>query len=506
MTAAIAAAAWRYDFPHIRKADAADGKGNPFFDAWVNQIDIVDMLSTGDIDGGGDLVSILNGRKLQQIVEGVLNFQGKPRVRPYLADPLLLRLSVGNLRGVPYDIKMRGNTGAAHRVVTHADDIGFALTGLSDVPAPTEPGYYRLDLENSGAQIGWQLLGQAALASGAFPFFLPARTLHRPYGDYLKRKFIIPGDGTNDPDFGETRTVEVKPAWPEPWVDPYASCNVDGGVMNNEPIALAHSVLADGPTGRNPRSGLKADRALLMIDPFIEMPADGPDHAEQPLLKLLLPLVNAWIMQCRFGAVDVGLAKEETIYSRFLIAPQRDPAENADPKAHPLAAGGLGGFLGFFDRSYREHAYLLGRRNCQKFLRDHFCLPAANPLFADWPQPLRDAMLIEDPSGPHLPIIPLWGACDSVEEIPDYPFGKFSSKGAGNDDERKQQVVDALEDVLAGSLRKRANAVKDGLLAAFDVPHDARSGINIAWDLFVRRKIVDLAIGKVADAIVAQKL
>jgi hypothetical protein len=32
----------------------------------------------------------------------------------------------------------------------------------------------------------------------------------------------------------------------------------------------------------------------------------------------------------------------------------------------------LGGFIGFLDRSFRHHDYLLGRLNCQRFLMRHF--------------------------------------------------------------------------------------------------------------------------------------
>src|SRR5262249_1644826 len=37
-------------------------------------------------------------------------------------------------------------------------------------------------------------------------------------------------------------------------------------------------------------------------------------------------------------------------------------------------------FGGFFERKFRAHDFMLGRRNCQWFLRTQFVLPEANPL------------------------------------------------------------------------------------------------------------------------------
>lgn len=40
-----------------------------------------------------------------------------------------------------------------------------------------------------------------------------------------------------------------------------------------------------------------------------------------------------------------------------------------------MAAESLGGFGGFLSRKFRRFDFQLGRRNCQKFLKDHFVLP-----------------------------------------------------------------------------------------------------------------------------------
>ena len=50
----------------------------------------------------------------------------------------------------------------------------------------------------------------------------------------------------------------------------------------------------------------------------------------------------------------------------------------------------LAGFAGFVHEQLRMHDYQLGRRNCQKFLADHFHLHVDNPIVAPWVGRLAD--------------------------------------------------------------------------------------------------------------------
>ncbi len=74
-------------------------------------------------------------------------------------------------------------------------------------------------------------------------------------------------------------------------------------------------------------------------------------------------------------------------FDRYVIAPSDDEltahyrkSAGAKPSKQPpaLQCATLGAFGGFFCRAFRAHDYALGRRNCQKFLRDYFVLPADN--------------------------------------------------------------------------------------------------------------------------------
>jgi hypothetical protein len=86
-----------------------------------------------------------------------------------------------------------------------------------------------------------------------------------------------------------------------------------------------------------------------------------------------------------------------TSFSNFIVAPSDDElakkahADASASKSLPpaLQCASLGAFGGFFERGFRAHDYALGRRNCQKFLRDHFILPVDNPIIGAGLPPIR---------------------------------------------------------------------------------------------------------------------
>ena len=120
-----------------------------------------------------------------------------------------------------------------------------------------------------------------------------------------------------------------------------------------------------------------------MIDPFPnKVEYDGTWRSDPRLTRVAPALLSALKNQARFKPEELALAEDETIFSRFMIAPSRDGAVgDADPPA--MAAAILGGFGGFLHKSFRQHDFQLGRRNCQAFLRWHYCLPETNPIHAD---------------------------------------------------------------------------------------------------------------------------
>ena len=422
MNGAIAASALRYDFPHVRATDSPghnSALGNPFYAAWVKKIDMRLFLGHGDL-GTEPLPSLLDSSALESIVKDIVEYVGpkisSPVMRDWIANPLPILLTISNLRGVPYDALFSGlGQSRGHTMVMHQDHVGFAAEGLSGRKREAIlPDLASLPPEKKFKGT-WESLGMAALATGAFPGFLAARLLSRPVNDY---EFRYPVMNDN----GEERFR--KPAWKVTPKDPYRFLCVDGGAMNNEPFELARTMLA-GIRDRNPRGGNEARRAVVMIDPLTDSIDLGPDkHVSIPQIAGLL--MSSLIHQARFTPSQYALATDDSIYSRFMIAPSRG-AWTGDAS---LAGAGLGAFLGFFSESYRRHDFLLGRRNCQRFLQRWFTLPADNLIIENSISGLNKAQQAQFQGtfrnkADHYQIIPLVGNCAKEERLPCWPAGQF---------------------------------------------------------------------------------
>ncbi|MGH8631438.1 MAG: hypothetical protein ACREU7_11840, partial [Burkholderiales bacterium] len=299
---------------------------------------------------------------------------------------------------------------------SHADYMAFELSRAAK--DATLRGSHLLNPDNTQGS-GWDMFISSALASGAFPIGLQPVDLSRPGSDY---------DGR----------LARNPAW-QPTPSPYPFLCVDGGVMDNEPLELARHYLA-GEAKQNPRPGETATRSVIMIDPFPNQVEYDDKWKSDPRLTRVAPaLLSALKNQARFKPEELALAEDETVFSRFMIAPSRDGARGAeDPPA--MAAAILGGFGGFFHESFRRHDFQLGRRNCQAFLRWHYCLPETNPIHADTPDEIRQLFHVRDrtPKGEgqpaifrtesgkdikYLPIIPLVGTAAVEVALPQRPRG-----------------------------------------------------------------------------------
>ncbi len=471
MSAALLAAARDRTFPHISAANVPqDDKptGNPLFDAWVQKIDIKDLTGTRDLDeNDGRIVALLDSSGLRAI--GLTTLAGvatKPSiVRPYFDDPFRVMLTLSNMRGVPYWVPFQSATGAGHGMLQHGDHFRFAVAGSGRKAGNSHDAYPdEIRLDGPPLPVGdWATLIDAALASGAFPVGLAARGLTADQGNYAYRVTIPDPDQPAGATPRNYIALEPQaPDWP-PAQSPIPFACVDGGTINNQPFDLAHRVLA-GAHGQNPRSAKKATRAVLMVDPFPERPAYGPSDASKLSLIGSLPfLVNLLVEQCRFREEDILLAHDENVFSRFIVVPKRD-GDGWVGKWH-LASGSVLAFGGFLARSIRVHDYLLGRRNCQKFLLDHFTLPASHDLFKSWSgKPWAEQYWAQDDDGGvyvdpqtgehHLPIIPVLrdAAGDVVggeERLPAWPQGSLN---ASHLSDMIMTRIEALTDTVVGQL------------------------------------------------------
>lgn len=485
-----------------RKATDAGATGNPLYDAWVQDIHYDKLLSIGDLAGGAHVLSLLNSDQLGAIVAQTLRFASHDDyVRPYVAEAFPVYFCISNLRGVRYSLQLNVDRGVAseYQMSLHADWMGFNWSkdalereGLVSVaPAAT--------------QDAWTTLGNAALASGAFPIGLASRDLKRRFVDYIQRDWFIPGALLPPTRRLDANGNPVMPAdSPQSWVSHageyekippldkatdfpggiYDFLNVDGGIFDNEPIELARRELA-GTLERNPRDGLIADRAVILIDPFPNLFDLDPHYdaaKERDLLEVVKSLLPAMIAQARFKLDELALIKDPSVASRYAIMPIRYDTQDK-PEKYAIASGALGGFGGFLSKEFRHHDYMLGRRNCQRFLSNHFMLPAdfeagiVNPLFAGWTDPaLRKAFEVRDDyvgadgvtrQVAYLPIVPLLGklASSDYAALPPWPARPF----------------DLHRDALKTAILARADALKGSLVAQYQPAWVLNLGMKYFW-------------------------
>ena len=123
-------------------------KTNPFFQM-AEGVDLLDLLSAAPEDGVTGLASLLNcsARDHQSLRSrdyrgGPLGSSGTPCYRRYLADPLRLFIMVGNLRGIPYTIRLSGGSHLAHHLIAHGDFMRFGLR--VEGGCPIGPRYARM--------------------------------------------------------------------------------------------------------------------------------------------------------------------------------------------------------------------------------------------------------------------------------------------------------------------------------------------------------------------------
>lgn len=422
VNAAIAARALAYDFPHITRGTSlsAGQSGNPFYDVWINTLRLEPFLSPHDI--AGQVRSVLNGSPIDDGARHIVGFNPHPpSVRPWVAAPLRVILTLTNLRGIPYRTEL-GN-GMSQTYIDHADYARFALVYPGQQPGVPRPDEEVLAFDNARLpqMTDWETFSQFARATAAFPLGFPPRALSRP-AEHYRWRFVpyppIPG-GRNTylvrcPDWAAMGNGNAQ-AVPDDW----HFLAVDGGATDNEPIQLARASLA-GLLGRNPRDPAVADRAVWLIDPFAGQAALGPQTATT-FAADAGAVATTLTQQTRYDSADILMATDPDVFSRFMLSPSR----GAFTGEAAIASGGLGAFIGFACPAFMRFDYLLGRANCQAFLREEFVLADNNPLFAKWtPDHRRD---FAPPGGPgFLPIIPLVGDAAVPEALDPWPKGKLN--------------------------------------------------------------------------------
>ncbi len=422
MTAVITAASIQKDIPHIHQKNyfTQTSAENPLYDSWVNLTEdpkndmMSQMLDPSDITGSPDLNpnqevrSIFNSLFIEKIARRTLDNTIKDTSvsRPYFANNFELLTTLTNLRGFNYELEFLTAAGKREdRMTMHKDLMHFQLN---------TPGVYQNDGKipfhfDTSDGLNKQLLIDAAIGTGAFPGGLAPRVVIRD------PKFI------NDNHL--LKITHGKDYIVDPLTD-YNSVCVDGGVINNEPYDLAETILIQRrkkEQSQNLNKGEEAnlqlaksasdfDTTILMIDPFPsydELP-DGNYFDLQALKFTAGQLFGAMRQQLMVKTDLLNRAYADDDYTRFMVSPIR--TKNGVTQKTTIACGSLGGFGGFFSKKFRIHDYMLGRRNCQRFLRQYLCVPisANNPIiqfgYGDLSQ--EQLQFLVGKSAQSMPIVP----------------------------------------------------------------------------------------------------
>lgn len=415
--------------------------------SWVAGKNSRDLLQTSN-SARGNLPSILGPKTFDDITAAALNLQhGRSEPLPYLSSSLHIYIMVTNLRGVPYSVQFDGGR---CQTLSHCDRFHYCISGIGSWQTSSKfadcDQAIKLEVgalfNNQYPFTTWQDFGKSALASIAFPFVLSPWMATTTLSEYDGRQWPFNGLGAG-----------YEPTWPQPWGTDkdrrFQFFAVDGSLTGNEPLEYARYALLKDLRWpwRNPREGDKADRAVVMIDPFPQntnLRAGG--NPEDELTSIITALVSVAKHQSRCKPPDLTLAGNEKVFSRFMVLPRRTTPEGREER-YALASGIVGGFGGFLAREFRDHDFQLGRRNCQKFLRTCFMLPESNQIVSSWPDGAKEQPQFQHIVGNerYFSIVPLLGDADPEVPFPEWPQVDFEML-AQRLERRIIRIIDRLID------------------------------------------------------------
>ncbi|MGH6848041.1 MAG: hypothetical protein ACREC0_11565 [Methylocella sp.] len=456
------------------------------------------------------VASLLNSRVLDAMARAALDVKHvTDSPRPYISKTLHIYMTLSNLRGVPYSVHFNGGAGHkngakndmgrrenCYHMISHGDRVHYAVTGLgtwdnenstsafADNDQKREIAAAWLVTSDPGKP-NWKDYAVCALASAAFPVGLAPRLIGATLGrestpdEYDGRRFpfdTLHGD------------LAMSPTWPPAVGDehPFWFTTADGGIIDNDPFEYARFSLKNrrtrGDSGKSeapaalqleddlPSALANVDRAVIMVSPFPELKPIKPEgQPASDVVSIFSALLPALIDQARFKPSEIVLAADSKQGSRYLISPSRvatvkEETRDEDGKVitpkvekeerYGIASGLLSGFGGFVARSFRDHDFQLGRRNCQRFLQDAFALPPENNIVKRWIEKARANSIAAFKAIPShdmpdaYPIIPLFGTAKAEVVLSAWP-----------------RISQARFDALQTRIAERFDAVAPRLLA-----------------------------------------
>lgn len=399
---------------------------NLHYDTWVKfglnegETIIDKIFETGDIGAKGDVKSLLNTGFMDDIILQIKKLVEETEelceLPPYINNNLEILMTLSNLRGIPIDLSFSQNS----KQVVHSMTYHKAFTHFEYNKEGDDAARLPLDLKIPESL---HLFLNSARASGAFPIGLKAVPFKKISKDYIKANL--------KQIFGEE--VSLNPRIK----GDYEFLAVDGGMTNNEPIAEAIRILKSRKTTERTdtirnitqqmnmsaadiNETFKADVAvelnqknpIILIDPFpsyVEsMKRERKEYQldRDNIFQLVPQLLSTLRNQVLFKENDIVDLFSDTS-NRKMIWPTRYD-ETGKKLSNPIATGGMGGFTGFFDKSFRHHDYMLGKKNCQNFVRYYFNQSIEDAEASGWTaEQIEEFHIIDkDTQEKRVPIIP----------------------------------------------------------------------------------------------------
>jgi len=204
---------------------------NPLYCAWVQKISLKGLIKL--FPGESKWASLCSSDRITQIGTEMLvdsMNQAGPQNRHESLEPgapLRIGLAMTNLNGVDYQIPIVDNDDGGFNYTRSVDQQQFVIRPY------TSGGLFLLDQEGDEHPISWDTLRDGAVACGAFPFAFRPQQIQRDKSEFVSEE--TPEGPAPAGAFGKTYVLPNGTDW--------SFAYTDGGILQNQPLGLAKSLV-----------------------------------------------------------------------------------------------------------------------------------------------------------------------------------------------------------------------------------------------------------------------
>jgi predicted acylesterase/phospholipase RssA len=332
MTACILAQNLLYDDNTLSKPHE-----NSLYKAWVQKVDIVELL---DVDKADQKKSLLNANVVEKIAKELIKDLEpndpknkdifKLQKHPAASSEIQIGVAMSNLNGFNYGIKSLQGESFDYTRFKDQFVCSVRRKETSDKAILQEKMYQEKAWEDFRPTT-WAELRDAGISSGAFPFAFPMKSISRV------------GEGK----FSQRDSKNKNNENPDP-INEGRYFYTDGGTFENEPLGMAKALINHDQ--ENPE-----DRYYLLVKPGQRKASKDPFFNQKPnLLTTAIALFGAIFQQAQFQDWIM-----DDVNSKLLTITSNDDE---------LIGDVFSAFSGFLEEKFRAYDYNIGRENARKQL------------------------------------------------------------------------------------------------------------------------------------------